>query len=136
MLCSVAVWLIGPTNPTALGLLAGIAETIPCLGPFLSAIPALLTALPQGFAPALWRIAAYVGIHFFEGYVSAPPNERYFVTIPPALVLMGIVAVYLLFGTIGIILAAPITVALYMLVKMDYVADPLDEHMQQTLGGS
>ncbi len=127
ILSFVAVWLIGLPNAIALALLAGVLEIVPYLGPFISAIPAVLVALTLGLAPALWTIVAYVLIHLFEGYVSAPMVERYFVTIPPALVLAGIVVSDLLFGTIGIIMAAPITVVAYMAVKMVYVENPLEE---------
>jgi predicted PurR-regulated permease PerM len=127
ILSFIAVWLIGLPNAVALALLAGILEIVPYLGPFISAIPAVLVALTVGVAPALWTVTAYVAIHVFEGYVTAPMIERYFVTIPPALILIGIVASDLLFGTIGVILAAPITVVSYMAVKMIYVEDPLEE---------
>lgn len=128
----VAVWIIGLPNPGALALIAGIAELVPYLGPFISAIPAILVALTQGLTPALWTIVAYLAIHIFEGYVVAPLIQRRFVTIPPAVILTGIVAVDLLFGTIGIVLAAPITVAIYMTVKMAYVDDPLEEEIEQS----
>jgi predicted PurR-regulated permease PerM len=128
LLTLLAAFIIGLPNPAALALIAGICEVIPYLGPFLSAIPALLVALTIGMMPALWTAVAYLAIHLFEGYVSAPIVQRHFITIPPALILIGIVAVDLLFGTIGIILAAPITVAVYMAVKMIYVDDPLEEH--------
>jgi predicted PurR-regulated permease PerM len=88
-------------------------------------------ALTLGLMPALWTVVAYVAIHVFEGYVTAPMIERYFVTIPPALILSGIVVSDMLFGTIGIILAAPITVVVYMAVKMLYIEDPLEEHRQE-----
>ncbi len=123
----IAVWLIGLPNAVALALLAGILEIVPYLGPFISAIPAVLVALTIGITPALWTLGAYVLIHVFEGYVTAPMIERYFVTIPPALILSGIVVSDLLFGTIGVIMAAPITVVVYMAAKMIYVEDPLDE---------
>jgi predicted PurR-regulated permease PerM len=127
VLSFVAVWVIGLPNPGALALIAGMAEIVPYLGPFISAIPAILVALTQGLQPALWTIAAYLAIHIVEGYVTAPLIQRHFVTIPPAVILTGIVAVDLLFGTVGIILAAPITVAVYMAIKMVYVDNPLDE---------
>lgn len=127
ILSFIAVWLIGLPNAIALALLAGILEIVPYLGPFISAIPAVLVALTLGITPALWTVVAYLTIHVFEGYVTAPMIERYFVTVPPALILSGIVASDLLFGTIGVIMAAPITVVVYMAVKMIYVEDPLGE---------
>jgi predicted PurR-regulated permease PerM len=127
ILSFIAVWLIGLPNAVALALLAGLLEIVPYLGPFISAIPAVLVALTLGLTPALWTVVAYILIHVFEGYVTEPMIDRYFVTIPPALILSGIVASDLLFGTIGVIMAAPMTVVVYMAVKMIYVEDPLGE---------
>lgn len=127
VLSFIASWAVGLPNPMALGLVAGISEIVPYLGPFIGAIPAVLVGLAQGMAPAFWISGAYLFIHFVEGYVTAPLIERYFVTIPPAIVLMGIVVVDLLFGTVGVIFAAPITVAVFTLIKMSYVEDPLEE---------
>jgi predicted PurR-regulated permease PerM len=133
VLSFVALWFIGLPNPVALALIAGIFEIVPYLGPFISAIPALLVALTMGLAPAIWTAAAYVAIHLFEGYITAPLVERHFVTIPPALILTGIVICDLLFGTMGVVLAAPITVVVYMGVKIIYVEDPLEEHTAETV---
>jgi predicted PurR-regulated permease PerM len=131
ILSFVAVWLIGLPNPGALGLIAGLTEIVPYLGPFIGAIPAIFVALTQGVSPALWTAGSYLVIHLVEGYVCSPILQRYFVTIPPALVLIGIVAVDLVFGTIGIVLGAPIAVLTYIVVKMAYVEDPLEEHTER-----
>lgn len=126
-----ALLMIGLPDPIALALIAGIAEMVPYVGPFISAVPALLVAVTMGLGPVLWTAIVYLLIHLIEGYVAAPLLERHFVTIPPALVLIGIVAVDLIFGTIGIVLAAPLTVVIYMLVKMNYVDDPLELHTER-----
>ncbi len=131
ILSYIAVSFIGLPNAIALALLAGLLEIVPYLGPFISAIPAVLVALTLGLTPALWTVAAYILIHIFEGYVTEPMIDRYFVTIPPALILSGIVASDLLFGTIGVIMAAPMTVVVYMAVKMIYVENPLSERYKR-----
>ena len=127
VLTYVALLLLGIPSPIALALIAGIAEIVPYLGPFISAVPALLVALTLGVWPAVWTACAYLVVHLIEGYVAAPLVESRFVTIPPALILLGLVAVQLIFGTGGIVLAAPITVVLFVLVKMLYVDDPLEQ---------
>jgi len=122
----VALLVIGVPNPLALALIAGLSEIVPYIGPFISAVPALLVALTLGWWPALWTAVAYLVVHLIEGYVAAPLLERHFISIPPALILIGIVAVDLIFGTAGILLAAPVTVVAYILIKANYVADPLE----------
>lgn len=122
-----AMWLIGLPSPAGLGLIAGITEAVPYLGPFIGAIPAVLVALTQGFDAALWTLAAYLGIHLLEGYFVAPLIQHRFVTIPPALVLIGIVMAEMLFGKVGVVFAAPLTVAVFVAVKVLYVRDTLKQ---------
>ena len=122
----VALIVIGIPDAVALALIAGIAEIVPYVGPFISAVPALLVALTIGWWPLFLTAIAYLVVHLVEGYIAAPLLERHFITIPPALILIGIVAVDLVFGTAGIVLAAPITVVVYILIKANYVEDPLE----------
>jgi len=122
-----AVWFIGLPSPLALGAIAGIAEFIPYLGPVLSAVPAVLVAVTSGFYPALWTIVAYIVIHQIEGNLVVPMVERRLVFVPPAVLLLSIVAVTQVFGTIGIIFAAPITVIAFVAVKKLYVRDSLGQ---------
>jgi predicted PurR-regulated permease PerM len=125
-LTAVGLLIIGLPDPAALALISGIAEIVPYVGPFVSAFPALLVALTLGWWPILWTAGLYLLVHLIEGYIAAPLLERHFITIPPALILIGIVAVDLVFGAPGIVLAAPITVVVYILIKASYVEDPLE----------
>ena len=122
-----AVWLIGLPSPLALGAIAGLAEFIPYLGPILASIPAILVAVTSGFYPALWTVIAYIIIHQIEGNLIVPMVERRLVFVPPAVLLLSIVAVTEIFGTIGIIFAAPITVIVFVAVKKLYVRDSLGQ---------
>jgi predicted PurR-regulated permease PerM len=130
LLSFVAASLVGLPDPIALGLIAGVSEIVPYLGPFIGGAPAVLVALTQGFLPALWIVIAYLGIHVFEGYLVGPLLQRWFVRIPPALVLVGIVASQLLFGIAGIIFAAPLTVACYTAAKFLYVGATLKQKVE------
>jgi predicted PurR-regulated permease PerM len=126
-LTTAAVWLIGLPSPLALGAIAGLLEFIPYLGPVLASIPAVLVAVTSGFYPALWTIVAYIIIHQIEGNLIVPMVERRLVFVPPAVLLLSIVAVTEIFGTVGIIFAAPITVIAFVAVKKLYVRDSLGQ---------
>lgn len=126
-LSTLVVWMIGVPAPLALGLIAGIGEFIPYLGPFLAAIPAILVALTQSPTTALWTAFAYLVIHQIEGNLVAPLIQRRMVAIPPAVMLLGIAAISYLFGAIAIIFAAPIAVVIFAAVNLIYVRDTLHE---------
>lgn len=127
-----AVWLIGVPSPLALGLIAGVGEFIPYLGPILAAIPALLVAITKSPEAALWTLFAYLIIHQLESQVVAPMIQRRMVAIPPAVMLLGIVAITYLFGAIAIIFAAPIAVVVFAAVNLIYVRDTLGEKTELT----
>ena len=126
-LSTFAVWLIGVPSSLALGLIAGIGEFIPYLGPILAAIPAILVAITKSPEAALWTLVAYLVIHQIEGQIVAPLIQRHMVAIPPAVMLFGIVAITYLFGAIAIIFAAPIAVVVFAAVNLVYVRDTLGE---------
>lgn len=132
LLSFLAASLLNLPNAVALGVISAFTEIVPYVGPFIGGIPAVLVALPMGVGTTLWTIAAYIGIHIVEGYVAAPPLERYFVRIPPALVLIGILASGTIFGLFGIMLAAPLTAAIFTAVKVFYVRDTLGQHTEIT----
>jgi predicted PurR-regulated permease PerM len=127
LLSALAAWMIGLPSFLALGLIAGIAEFIPYLGPIISAIPAILVAATQSLHAVIWTIVAYLLIHQAEGHLIMPFIQRYMVFIPPAVILLGIVAIGSLFGVAAIALASPLTVLIFVLVKKLYVRDTLGE---------
>jgi predicted PurR-regulated permease PerM len=122
-----AVWLIGLPSPLALGFIAAICEFVPYVGPIISAIPAVLVAASQSGHAMFWTVIAYLAIHQLEGNLFVPLIQQHMVFIPPALVLLGIVVISFLFGPLATIFAAPIAVAIFVLIKKLYVRDSLGE---------
>jgi len=127
LLSTLAVWLIGLPSPLALGLIAGATEFVPYLGPIAAAIPAIMVATTVSMPAVLWTLVAYVLIHQAEGHLILPLIQRQMVFIPPAVILLGIVAIGSLFGFIAVVFAVPIAVVLFVLVKKLYVRDSLGE---------
>jgi hypothetical protein len=52
--------ILGFMDALVLGLIAGVLESVPFLGPLLSAVPGLLLALGQGGMTPLWVVLAYL----------------------------------------------------------------------------
>ena len=124
-LTGIGLWLIDVPSALALGLLAGMLEFIPYAGPIAAAIPGVLLALVAGPETALWTIALYVGVQQFEGYVLQPLVQQFAVDLPPVVLRFSLIGFGMLFGIIGIVLAAPLTVVSYVLVKRLYVVEAL-----------
>lgn len=127
ILSTAAVALIGLPSPLALGVIAGLAEFIPYLGPIIAAIPAVLVAVTKGGDATLWTVLAYLAIHQIEGNLIAPLIQRRMVYIPPAVMLLGIVTILFLFGGVSVIFAGPIAVMVFIAIKKLYVRDSLGE---------
>ena len=127
LLSTLAAWLIGLPYPFALGLIAGLFEFIPYVGPILGAIPAVLVAATKGLDTVWWTVAAYTLIQQMEGNLIAPLISREMVYIPPLVLILGIVAITTLFGLQAVIFAAPIAVILFVAVKKLYVRDSLGD---------
>lgn len=126
---TLAAWLIGLPSPLALGLIATLTEFVPYLGPVIAAIPALLVAVTQGPAEVAWTLAAYILIHQVEGNLIMPQIQRRMIYIPPALMLLGIAGIGALAGLLGFVLAAPIMVAIFVIVEKAYLRDTLKEEI-------
>jgi predicted PurR-regulated permease PerM len=82
-LVTAAVWFLGLPSPLALGVIAGLAEFVPYVGPLIAAVPAILVASTQGLDAVLWTVIAYLVIHQIEGNLIVPLIQRQLIYIPP-----------------------------------------------------
>ena len=120
------LWLLGVPSALVLALISGVLEFIPYAGAITSAIPAIMVALVQGPELALWVVGLYVVVHHVEAYLIQPVIQQFAVEIPAVITLFALLAFGLLFGFLGVLLAAPLAVVTYVMVKRLYVIEALD----------
>ena len=113
----------------ALGVIAGLLEFIPTVGPILSAIPAIAMAFVDSPEKALAVVIAYVLIQFFENHILIPLLMKQGVDVPPALTIITQALMALVFGFIGLLVAVPALVATMVAVKMLYVEGVVGEEV-------
>lgn len=123
--------LLGIPFAIALGIIAGVLNFIPNLGPYLAMAPALLVAFPQGPNQALYVFALYMGVQSLEGYILTPLLDKKFVSVPPALLLFGQVLLGFLVGLVGVLFASPLVAVLLIIVEELYVKDHLERKQPQ-----
>lgn len=116
-LTGVGLWLLGVPTAIGLGVIAGLLEFVPYVGPIASAIPAALVAFAEGPTTVLWVLLLYVGIQQIEGALLIPLIQREAVNLPPAVTVFSVVAFGILFGPAGVLLAAPLTVVAAVLLR-------------------
>jgi predicted PurR-regulated permease PerM len=125
-LTGIGLWIIGVPSALTLGILAGLLEFVPFVGPIIAAIPALLLAGAQGSETFFWTLGLYLVIQQVEGNLVQPLVQRFAVKIPPVVLLFAILFAAPLFGPLGVVLAAPLAVLAFVLVKRLYVREALD----------
>ena len=119
--------LLGVPLGLILGIIAGLLDFIPYIGPIMAGVPAVLIALSISPDLALYTVLLFLGIQTVEGYVLQPLVEARAVEIPPALTIVMQLVFGSLFSFAGIALATPLTAALMVLVDKLYVEDILGD---------
>ncbi len=134
ILSGTALWLLGVPMAFSLGLLMGIFEFIPLLGPLAATVPAVLLAFTVSPQTALWVLIAFEIIQVVEGNLVLPIILRKAAKIPPALTITAQVLFGILAGPLGILFATPIIASIMILVQMLYVSDVLGDqiHVEKT----
>jgi predicted PurR-regulated permease PerM/GNAT superfamily N-acetyltransferase len=136
---TVTCWLFGLSYAGVLGLLAGVMEFVPNLGPIIAMIPAVLVALFQdttlfglssvGYAVLIAGL--YILIQQIENNFLVPRILGRSLDLHPLVVLVGIIVGGSMGGILGILLAAPVLATLrvigyYVFCRL-YDRDPFIE---------
>lgn len=127
---TIGLMIIGVPLPFVLGIIAGLSEFIPIIGPWIGAVPGILLALSVDGQTALYTAILYLVVQQLESNIMTPLIQQHMVHIPPAIVILSVVAFGLVFGIAGVILATPLAVIAMVLVGMLYVQDVLGKDIK------
>jgi predicted PurR-regulated permease PerM len=108
---------IGLPHALVLGLIVGVLDVVPLVGPILGMLPAVFIALSIRPALALWVLLTYVVIHLFETSVLMPRVMGKTVGVNPLVTLLSISAFGSLLGFAGLFLAIPIAAVLQLILE-------------------
>jgi hypothetical protein len=111
-----------------LGLLAGVLEIVPNVGPILAMIPALLVALFQGstalpvsnFTFVLITLAIYFIVQQIENNYFVPRIIGQSVNLHPLVILVGVIVGATQAGILGAFLAAPVLASVRVIGSYAY----------------
>lgn len=121
VLTGTGLFFLGMPLVLTLALIAGLLNLIPNFGPFIALIPAVLLALTIGTTTVILIVCLYTFIQIIQSTVTQPLIQKKMISIPPALVIMGQVAMGAFGGFWGVLLAAPIVAIVMRLVNKLYV---------------
>src|SRR6185503_11449858 len=113
VVCSVGFALIGLPSPLVLGLIAGILEFVPLVGPVTVAVLAAVLALLHSGYGATVVVLIFLGVlRIVEDYVIYPKIIGTGIHLHPLAVILAILAGAELAGIAGIFLAIPVIAVL------------------------
>ena len=121
ILTGLGLWLLGMPLVLALALVAGLLNFIPNFGPLIALIPAALLGLMQGPNTALLVVGLFTLIQIIQSTVTQPLIQKKMVSVPPALLVFGQVAMGVIAGFWGVLLATPLVAIVMTLVNRLYV---------------
>lgn len=117
ILSSLALLILGIDYWIILGIMAGLGDLVPYVGPFLGAIPAVLLAFTVNPLTALWVIIAFLIIQQLEGSVISPRIVGDSVGLHPAAVIFVLLVGGALWGLVGLLVAVPLAGIVIVLIE-------------------
>ena len=124
---AVGLKIIGVDLWLSLGVLAGLLTFIPFLGPLIAGVPILIVAFAQGIEIGLSVLVFFFIVENLEGNFLSPLIQQRVVDIAPVVLISMQVLMSALFGAMGLVLAAPVTLVAMIVIRKLYVEDVLGE---------
>ena len=129
---AVGLLIIGVDLWLSLGVLTGLLTFIPFLGPILAGIPVVIVGFSEGLQTGIIVLVFFLVVQNLEGNFLGPMIQHRVVNLAPVLLISVQVLMSALFGAMGLILAAPLTLVAMIFVQKLYVEDTLGEPSSST----
>lgn len=111
------LWLIGLPSPFLWGVLAGVLRYVPYVGAVLGVIPPLIIAFAYDptWTSFFWTIALFAVIEPIAGHVIEPMLYGRSTGVAPIALVIAAMLWTFLWGPVGLVLSAPLTVCLVVI---------------------
>jgi predicted PurR-regulated permease PerM len=104
MLVALGLFLLGVPFPLLLGIVAGLTELVPIIGPWIGGAVGVLVTLATAPEKVIWVILLYLGIQVLENSFLVPRIQGNALNLHPIAVMVVIVIGSHLFGLWGVII--------------------------------
>lgn len=121
------LWFIGVKYSLLLGILAGVMEIVPFVGPILSGALAFVIAVSDSWSSGVYTFLLFLLVQQAEGTFLVPIFMRLTVRLHPAVVLISLLIGAKLFGIVGLIIAVPIAV-MFQEIMDHWATEKLKKH--------
>ncbi len=113
IMCSVGLTVIGLKFSFIIGMIAGLFNVVPLIGPWIGGVPGVIIALTTGSPlQALLVVAVMVGVQQIDNHFITPQVMQRAVSLHPSVVMLSLLAGGALGGFVGLLLAVPVTATL------------------------
>ncbi len=123
---AVGLAMLGMPLALALGLIAGLMNFVPFIGPIASGLLAVFLAFVEGPQQALYVALLFLAVQQLEGNGLVPLVQRWAVQMPPVLAALSVLVFGALFGVFGVVFGTPLMVVTMVLVQRRYVEQTLE----------
>ncbi len=113
----IGMWSMDIPYPLVIGLLAGMVEMIPLIGPIIGAIPPVLLGLLQGTGVMVKVIIFYVIVQQLDGHFFMPKLMGSIIDVHPVAIIAGVLIGGQLFGILGMMISVPLVAVLQILLR-------------------
>ncbi|MGH9242774.1 MAG: AI-2E family transporter [Acidimicrobiales bacterium] len=129
---SIGLAILGLPFWLVIGMIAGLFNMIPLIGPWIGGIPGVIIAITtMDFRAAIGVALIMLGAQQIDNHFITPYVMQRAVKLHPAMVMLALLAGGTLFGFFGLLLAVPATAALKILVghvwRTHILGQPIDE---------
>ncbi|MEA2574341.1 MAG: hypothetical protein QOH93_1639 [Chloroflexia bacterium] len=110
----IGMLIVGAPYPIVLGIISGVTEIVPVVGPLLGAIPGVAVAAfhPEGWLMVVKVLAVYVLVQQLENNLLVPKVQGDSVKLHPSIIMVALVVGSQVGGLFGLIIAVPVAAIL------------------------
>jgi len=113
----IGLWILGIKHSLVLGVLAGILEIVPVVGPIFAGSIAFLTVVSKSWTLGFYVIILFLIIQQLENHLLVPLVMKKTIGISPVVVVISILAGSQIAGFIGVVLAVPTAVVIQEVIE-------------------
>ena len=124
---AIAYLLLGIPNALLLGVLMALFESVPLVGPFLGAIPALIVTMSAAPDKVMLVIIALIIIQTAEANLLVPRVMDHSVGVNAIISMLALTAFGALFGLLGALLAIPLAAILQIVLTRVLFKTPIND---------
>ena len=103
--------------PLVIGLLAGVLEMIPIVGPIIRALPPIVLGLLQGTSTAIQVTIFYIFVQQLDAHLIMPKLMGSIIKVHPVVIIAGVLIGGQLYGVIGMMVSVPFIAVLQIVLR-------------------